>query len=131
MTQAAAPAFPQAAYELLVHKVHRPFFLEKLASDYNIIPGSAEEEAQLLELAGVLREAHEAESVKQAAAGGGNSFLREASDSLKDAMAQLGYGNLPTSQQRMLKQAAARLAADQTVFNAVLQFGDYMAQSAA
>lgn len=130
MTQAAAPAFPQASYELLVDKVHRPFFLEKLAQDYNIFPANRQEENQLLELAGMLREAHEQDQVKQAAAGG-NSFLSEASDSLKDAMAQLGYGNLPTSHQRVVKSAAAHLAADQSVFNAVLEFGGYMAQAAA
>jgi hypothetical protein len=117
--------FPQAAYEVLVNKVHRPVFLEKLAAEYNIIPQSPQDEFQLLELAGLLREARESQTVKTAAAGGGNNFLTEATDSLKGALSQLGYGQVPTFRDRLIKQAAAGLSQDPEVVRAVEEFGSY------
>jgi hypothetical protein len=125
--QPQEPAFPQGSYDLLVQKIHKPVFLEKLARDYNVVAQTPQEEFQLLELAGMLRQAKETEAVKQASAGG-NHFLTDASDSLKSAMASLGYGRLPSTHDRQIKQAAAGAAQDPQIQNAVLEFGSYLGQ---
>ena len=127
MSNTQAPAFPQDAYNSLVVNVHRPFFLEKLARDWGVVPNGPDEELQLLNLAGTLRQAKEAEQIKQANAGG-NSFLTEATDSLKGAMRQLGYGDAPTSHELQVKHAAAQLAANPYVQQAVMDYGSYLGQ---
>jgi hypothetical protein len=121
-----APAFPQRAYDTCVALGYRPYFLEKLALDYNVTPGSQDEELQLLMLAGRLREAKERE--KQASAGQGNGFLADALDSLNGAMAQLGYGGAPSTLDFAIKKAAAERAKDYTLREATMEFGNYLAQ---
>jgi hypothetical protein len=127
MSNAAEPAFPQVEYDYLVERVHKPVFLEKLARDFGIVANGPAEEQALLELAGVLRSHRESETVKQAAAGNG-SFLVDACDSLKQGLAQLGYAPMPTSHDRLVKQAAAYLSNDPTVAQAVEGFGAYLGQ---
>jgi len=121
------PAFPQAEYDYLVERVHKPVFLEKLARAYGIVANGPAEEQSLLELAGVLRQHRDSEEVKQAAAGEG-SFIVDATDSLKQGLNQLGYQPLPTSYDRLVKQAAYNLACDPTVTQAVEGFGNYLGQ---
>jgi hypothetical protein len=127
MANVAELAFPQEAYDLLVERVHKPVFLEKLARAYGIVPEGPAEEQALLELAGVLRQHRDSEVVKQAAAGQG-SFIVDAVDSLKQGLNQLGYQPLPTSYDRLVKQAAQQLSFDPQVAGAVESFGTYLGQ---
>jgi hypothetical protein len=112
---------PQDAYALCIQKIQRPVFMNKLARDWGVVPQSAQEENRLLELGGMLREAQEIETAKSAAAGSsGNHFLDEATDNLKIAMNQLGYGHVDTSREFARKQAAASLAQDDSLCDAVI-----------
>src|SRR5690349_1161982 len=98
----AEPLFPEDDYARLIHVFHRPFFLEKLARDWGVVPQNEAEELGLLEAAAMLRQQKEA-----AEAAGQGSFLTEACDSLKSAVAGLGGPAVPTSQEQLLKRAAA------------------------
>jgi hypothetical protein len=125
MTTPNQAAFPQQAYDACVALGYRPYFLEKLARDYNVVPSNPQEEQKLMMMAGRLREAKDRE--KQAAAVQSNSFLDDALDSLNGAMAQLGYGSAPSTQDYAIKQAAAEKAKDPTLRAAVMEFGNYLA----
>lgn len=125
MQQNTLPQFPQAAHQKLIQKVYAPVFFEKLANDWGIEASSPEEQGQLLELAGILRQTTEVETVKQATAG--NSFLTEATESLKGVLNAHGY-NHPTAIASVVKQAAAEMSADQEVQQATLEYGAWLAQ---
>lgn len=58
----------QNAHATLVREVFLPVFLEKLASDFGIVPQNNEEVASLLDTAARLGEAHAAQAVKEASA---------------------------------------------------------------
>ena len=70
----------QAAHSTLVREIFVPVFLEKLESDYNIVPQNDEEVGSLLEIAARLGEAHANEQVKSAS--GQTNFLKVASRQL-------------------------------------------------
>jgi hypothetical protein len=122
MTQANMPV---GAYQTLVAKTYAPAFFEKLAADWNINPASPEERSQLLELAGILRQTTETETVKQAQAG--NSFLTDATDSLKNALSAHGHPMPLTSHDNLVKQAAGQLSMDPEVQQASLEYGSWLA----
>ena len=91
------PVFPQAAYDVLVSNI-QPVFFEKLARDWNPGPSRASKELRAFWSSALLREAKEQEAIKTAAHG--NSFIAEASDRLKQAMADFGYCNCHLSRGR-------------------------------
>lgn len=117
--------FPGESVEAMAAGVHDPFFFDKLASDWKIEPKTAAEREQMLELATMLREAKDTETVKQAS--DGNQFLAGAIDSLKVAMNAYGYDTLPTAEIMGVKNAAARIAANPQLQQAALNYGMYLA----
>lgn len=117
--------FPGESVEAMASGIHDPFFFDKLATDWRIEPKTASEREQLLELATMLREAKDSETVKQAA--DGNQFLAGAIDSLKVAMSAHGYDTPPTSELLGIKNAAAQIAADPKFQKAALDYGMYLA----
>jgi hypothetical protein len=115
---------PAQAVAILVEKVRKPAFLEKLARDWNIIPQTPADEVRLLELADLLRTEQAKEQVKQAEQG--NPFLVSALDGLKAALGQEGINAGPTSQQQLLKQAAFQKTQEADVAHAALEYAQYL-----
>lgn len=117
--------FPDAEYNLLVERFHRPFFFEKLARDHGIVPANEAEAQQLLEIASTIR------MNKQAvvAQGGGNSFLSEALDGLKTASANMGLNRFPSSLDRQIQQTAAALLADKDSQTAIEKYAGWVQQT--
>jgi hypothetical protein len=119
--------FPQAAVDRLILQVHDPVFFQKLATDWNINPQTAEEQGQLLELAVILRDAYDNEQIKTAYTG--NSFLADAIDNLKIALTDRGYPTLPTSEEQQIKQAAAQaVCQDAELQNAALEYAQFLSE---
>jgi len=116
------------SYQKLTEEVHRPVFLQKLASDYGIVPQSVEEEAALRELAGILQVQYAQEQIKQASA---VSPLVAAVDELKQGLRQHGH-NMPleTSHEQAIKSAAAQLAQDEELVQAAELWSQYTASLA-
>lgn len=127
MATAPAPAFPEAAYNNLVAKVYAPIFFEKLANDYGIVPQSVEEQRSLLDAANILRAEADAGQTKQA---GAASFIVEGIDGLKQVMHEQGRGgSSPTSNDRLVKEAAARVVRDNAeVAKASLEYYEYLSK---
>jgi len=117
--------FPKESVEVMAGELHDPFFFDKLASDWSITPRTQAEREQLLELATMLREAKDTETVKQAA--DGNQFLSGAIDSLKVAMSAHGYDTMPTSEIVGIKNVAAQIATNPKFQKAALDYGMYLA----
>ena len=122
------PAGVREGYDLLVGQVHAPLFFEKLANDYGIVANSDEERAALLEMAGVLQNAQAQDMAKEASAG--HSPLVAALDELKGSLTDDGYWDrsaplAETSHDRMLKAAAAGLAASPELQDAALAWAAY------
>lgn len=107
----------QAAHATLVREVFIPVFLEKLASDFNIVPQNDAEVSSLLEMAGRLGEAHAQESVKQASAQ--TNFLNVANQQLGGLMgAPTANSNLNDA----IKKASYELASRPDIMDAVLTY---------
>lgn len=115
---------PEQAYDVLVAEVHAPRFFQKLASVYGIEPASAQEAHDMLQLAGQLRNVHEAETVKQAAQSRG--FVAEAKADLQKVLSQHGYA---APADNTYKQAAAQYAKTPVVQEAALVFQQHLAQA--
>lgn len=120
--------FPQEAYNLLVEQVHAPVFFQKLARDYNVVPRSQQEQLELLELAGLLQNAQNEQATKEAASGGG--LITQAVDGLKTHLGRQGSFVAPTSQERLVKAAAAEAVQNPGLRQAALQYVDYLASLA-
>lgn len=107
----------QAAHSTLVREVFVPVFLEKLASDFGIVPQNEAEVSSLLEMAARLGEAHAQESIKSASA---------QTDLLKLANQQLGglvgAPNVDTELSTLVKQASSELAKRPEIMDAVLTY---------
>ncbi len=121
MSQTGLPT-PDAAYDTLFQGVHQRVFFQKLAAA-GYAPRSAEEAQWMLNTAGKLRQVTEAQSVKEAAAQD-NPFFR-LDNSLDRVMAEFGLGGQAKQAQYQevetaYKQAAASLANDPEIYNAVL-----------
>lgn len=104
---------PTEAYNHLYGNVHMPVFLQKLAS-YGIQPTTEEEVHHLLKIAGQLRHVpleQESQSRFSAAV--------DALDKLASASPQ-GQAAQRSASAELLKSASQALAADPTIFNAVL-----------
>jgi hypothetical protein len=107
---------PAVAYQQLFDGVHAQVFLGKLAS-YGIQPTTEKEAADLFTLAGKLRHVEGAE--KQAAAHSRFGGAVSALDSVLGTSPALVQQQFAVRNQA-IKQAAAELAQDPSVYNAVL-----------
>ncbi len=120
--EAALPD-PRAAYQTLFDGVHQRCFFQKLASVRpQYYPQNQKQAMELLELAGQLRLAEEEEAVKEAQEG--VSPFAAANMALAAHLKQAGFTSVERAkrheQELSVKQAAADLAADPAIFNAVL-----------
>lgn len=101
-------ALPEDAKQVLREQVYARGFFEKLSRDWNIVPKTAAESRQLLEIAQGLRAARVAENEKAASAG--NPFLAGALDGLRSALkiegVETGHGV------DLMKEAAFNLTAE-------------------
>ena len=113
---AASLPNPQDAYNQLYSDVHTEVFLGKLAS-YGIQPTTEKEAADLFAIAGQLRHVDGPE--KQAA---DQSRFGGASNALGTIINQTpaGQQQAAASHQHAIKSAAAQLAQDPSIYNAVL-----------
>jgi hypothetical protein len=107
---------PADAYQQLFDGVHARVFLGKLAS-YGIQPTTEKEATDLFELAGKLRHVDGAE--KQAATSSRFGGALSALDSVLGNSASHSQHQV-ASRNQAIKQAAAELAQDASVYNAVL-----------
>lgn len=106
----------QAAHATLVREVFVPVFLEKLASDFNIVPQNDAEVSSLLEMAARLGEASAHENVKSASAQ--TSFLEIANRQLGGLVGASNDDRLDD----VVKKASYELAARPDLFDAVLTY---------
>lgn len=113
--QAVLPS-ADAAYGTLFDNVHAEVFFGKLAS-YGIQPGTEKEAADLLQIAAQLRNVDN--PVKQASA---QSRFGDAAQALGSVVSATPYGQKQAAiaQDHAIKQAAAQLAQDPSLYNAVL-----------
>lgn len=112
----------QNEYATLVRNVHAPIFFEKLASEYGIVPQSEDDQAALLELAGILQvENAKHQNVKQASDNVFTSVVDELKNTLNDAE---GTGH-ETSFDRLVKTAAAQFLSDEAVAESAFRWGAY------
>jgi len=110
---------PQDAHAFLTREIYVPVFLEKLASDFGIVPQNEQEVEHLLGIGSRLSQVREQEQVKQAQAQ--TSFIAQAANNLDSQMASLGYKG-STNEESLIKNASANLAADPRVAQAVKTF---------
>jgi len=103
------------AHSLVMQRLYTPPFFAKLANDFNIRPETDEQAAQMIAMAGKLRNAHE----KQAAAQSPNSMLDDAASALDAQLAEHGLAEDPQSDN--IKAAAVHLSQeDQELAHAIL-----------
>jgi hypothetical protein len=93
---------PEEAYDVLVAQVHAPVFFKKLAGVYGVVPQNAKQARDLLQMAGQLRNVHEAESTKEAAAKG--DMVSQAKHDLDHVLTQYGYPPLPARSRTIVGQ---------------------------
>lgn len=106
----------ESAFDHLFTNVHQQAFFNKLAS-HGIEPQTHKEAQDLLQLAAKLRIADEQGTLKQAEAD--SPYAAALAD--LDAQLNKSAGHSRTSEQNAaIKQAAAQLAQDPDIFNAVL-----------
>jgi len=110
---------PQDAHAFLTREIYVPVFLEKLASDFGIVPQNEQEVEHLLGIGSRLSQVREQEQVKQAQAQ--TSFIAQAAQNLDSQMVNLGYKG-STNEESLIKNASANLAADPWVAQAVKTF---------
>ena len=124
---------PEDAYNVLVAEVHAPVFFNKLASAYGIVPQTAEEQRELLLMAGQLRAVHEQRQEKAAASRA--SYVANARQKLASDLRAEGYdvGTAPEAveHEAQVKAAAADAVKHEVIKQAALVFGNYMADRAA
>lgn len=119
---------PEEAYNVLVAQVHAPVFMDKLARVYGIVPKSAEEGRELLQMAGQLRNAHEQENQKQANVN--SNFFTSARKDLEQTLNQNGYQSVTSdSDALVIKNAAANAVKNPLIKEAAIVFNNYMAQA--
>ena len=108
---------PVDAYNHLFQNIHAQDFLGKLASEYGIQATTEKEASDLFAIAGQLR-THE-NPVKQAA---DQSRFGDAASALNSVMESTpaGQQKLAYTQDYAVKQAAAELMQDPSVYNSVL-----------
>ena len=110
---------PDQAYGVVYQNVYAPAFFEKLASDYSITPQNDREAMDMLTMASQLRQAHDANIEKQAAAG--TDRMGQAKQHLNSQLAGMGLAPQQDTQiQQLIKQAAHRGASDPNLAHAIL-----------
>lgn len=107
----------QAAHATLVREVFVPVFLEKLASDFGIVPQSDEEVGSLLEIAARLGEAHAEEQVKSASVQA--NFFKVAGQQLNTLVSGRDEDS---NLHQTIKQASNELANRPDLIDAVLTY---------
>lgn len=114
--KAASLPNPQDAYNQLYQDVHAQVFMGKLAS-YGIQPTTEKEAADLFAIAGQLRhiDGPEKQAADQSRFGGASSALGTIMN-----QTPAGQQQAAASHQQAIKSAAAQLAQDPSIFNAVL-----------
>lgn len=117
MAETNALPDPQTAYNNLLMGVHQRLFFQKVAGA-GMAPRSADEAHWMLDTAFKLRAAEESQAVKAAQAGN-NPFYRMNQD-LDAALSRHGLAPQRPEVELGVKQAAARLAQDPTIYNSVL-----------
>lgn len=115
---------PDTAYAMVHQRVYAPVFFSKLAQDYGIKPQSEQEAMEMLAMAGQLRSAHDQGATKQAS----NGLLSAAREHLNNALASEGFASHDAHNDRLVKRAAAEIAAEPHIANAILSL---QAQAAA
>lgn len=108
------------AYATVHQQVYAPVFFEKLAAEYGIAPQNAAEAGQLLEMAASLRQAHELQVEKTAAAQG--SWLGAAQQYLNSTLADMGVSPVDSG---LVEKAAQQLSLDPSIADAVLSLHAY------
>lgn len=121
MPQANLLPDPQAAYDHLFQNVHQRVFFQKLAaSGYHY--ENAEQAGYLLQLAGKLRLANQEQQVK--AASSGSDPYAAALSHLDGVLGDAGFNSVKVAaaqdQDWAIKQAAAELMEDHSMYNSVL-----------
>ena len=116
----------QAAHSTLVREVFVPVFLEKLASDYGIVPQNDEEVGSLLEIAARLGEAHAQEQQKSASSQ--TNFLKVANQQLGGLV---GSPVEDAQLNQLVKQASTELANRPDLIEAVLTYNGAIAKQLA
>ena len=113
---AASLPNPQDAYNQLYSDVHTEVFLGKLAS-YGIQPTTEKEAADLFAIAGQLRhvDGPEKQAADQSRFGGASSALGTIIN-----QTPAGQQQAAASHQHAIKSAAAQIAQDPSIYNAVL-----------
>jgi low affinity Fe/Cu permease len=104
------------AYGYVLEQAYNPVFFEKLANDYGITPRNSNEVQAMLDMAAQLRARHDEEQYKQANAG--SSLLAAAQQHLNQVLGL--EQNSPSTTDRAVKQAAARLATRPEIAHAVM-----------
>jgi hypothetical protein len=117
---------PEEAYDVLVAQVHAPVFFKKLASVYGVVPQNAKQARDLLQMAGQLRNVHEAETTKEAAAKG--DMVSQAKHDLDHVLTQYGYPPLPDNDPTV-KQAAWDMAGNAVLREAALVFQHHLSNA--
>ncbi len=118
---------PEDAYNVLVSEVHAPVFFNKLASVYGIRPNNQEEARELILMAGQLRNAHEQEKVKKAAAT--TNSLALARNDLTSTLTQQGYAALVDDDVTVKQAAATAVSQSALIKEAAVVFGNYLQNS--
>lgn len=123
-------ATPEDAHAFLMQEVYVPVFLEKLASDYGIVPQTEEEVAQLLKIASSITSIQEQELAKQASAH--SSLITAAAQNLEGVLNPSSLGNeaqvKAAQQESLVKAAAANLALNPNVREAVAVYHQAIAE---
>jgi hypothetical protein len=107
---------PNDAYGLLSSQVHNQAFFGRLGQ-HGISPRTEKEAADLLKMAGQLREAGFDSHTEKAQAADADSPITKAAAQLDQI---LGNPQVQQNHDQAVKQACAQLASDPNIFNAVL-----------
>lgn len=125
MPPAQAPMSGEQAEALLQQQILIPIFFQKLAQDYGWVPSSQDQAERVLRIGMKLLQAKQIDQAKSASAHG--DFLGAAEEDLDRVLHQHGYAQQAAPQgpqSPSVKSAAAQLAADPTIRQAILVYHD-------
>jgi hypothetical protein len=115
----------ESAIGLLNRDVFLPVFLQKLASDYNVVPQGENDLADLLDIYAYLKSADQLGLAKTA--NQRSTFFKQAKDFLATSLG----GQTPASRDLEIKQAAAQVCSNPAYRDAALLFADAQARQLA
>jgi MinD-like ATPase involved in chromosome partitioning or flagellar assembly len=123
---AAADDFPYQEYQTMMQEVYGPVFLQKLASDYGIVPNTPEEARSLLEMATLLRQTVVNQLEKSANAR--SEFIVQAADVLRQTLNQQGLvksaANSPAAESA--QKLTEALLSNPTINQAMRKYASYL-----